>query len=292
MKDSDDLEQLCKKGLEGKTLITDEEFSRIAVYLKRRYGIDMSHKKVIMNGRLENYIRTGGWNSFHEYMDAVERDISGNLEKTLVDILTTNHTYFMREFEHFEYFKAEVLPWLKKKEGVRKDLRIWCAAASTGEEPYTIAMVLLDFFGLEHSAWDTQILATDVSTKVLKQAQAGVYSEEQLKELPAQWKRRFFTPVSGSSQYMVTEELKKEVLFRQFNLMEPFPFRRKMHTVFLRNVMIYFDEETKRELVQKVYDFLEPGGYLFVGTTETIDRNSTPFEIVRPSIFRKKEGND
>jgi len=281
-----------QEGLEEKTLITDEEFSRIAVYLKSRYGIDMSHKKVIMNGRLENYIRSGGWNSFHEYMDAVEQDISGNLEKTLVDILTTNHTYFMREFEHFEFFKGVVLPWLKRKEEVKKDLRIWCAAASTGEEPYTIAMVLLDFFGLEHSAWDTQILATDVSTKVLKQAQAGVYGEEQLKNLPAQWKRRFFTSVSGSGQYKVTEELKKEVLFRQFNLMEPFPFRRKIHTVFLRNVMIYFDEKTKRELVQKVYDFLEPGGYLFVGTTETIDRNSTPFEIVRPSIFRKKEGYD
>lgn len=91
---------------------------------------------------------------------------------------------------------------------------------------------------------------------------------------------------------MVTEELKKEVLFRQFNLMNPFPFKRKMHTVFLRNVMIYFDEDTKRQLLQKVYDFMEPGGYLFVGRTETIDRGSTPFQIIQPSIFRKKEGND
>lgn len=91
---------------------------------------------------------------------------------------------------------------------------------------------------------------------------------------------------------MVTEELKREVLFRQFNLMNPFPFKRKMHTVFLRNVMIYFDEETKRQLLQKVYNFMEPGAYLFVGTTETIDRGSTPFQIIQPSIFRKKEGND
>ena len=91
---------------------------------------------------------------------------------------------------------------------------------------------------------------------------------------------------------MVTNELKNEVIFRQFNLMNPFPFKRKMHTVFLRNVMIYFDEDTKKQLLQKVYDYMEPGGYLFVGTTETIDRGSTPFQIIQPSIFRKKEGND
>ena len=155
-----------------------------------------------------------------------------------------------------------------------------------------IAMVLADFFGMDRKNWDTKILATDISTRALQQAMAGVYTAEQLKNLPGQWKKHFFKPVAGGSQFLVTEELKKEVLFRQFNLMNRFPFKRKMHTVFLRNVMIYFDEDTKRQLLQKVYDFMEPGGYLFVGTTETIDRGSTPFQIIQPSIFRKKEGND
>ena len=154
-----------------------------------------------------------------------------------------------------------------------------------------IAMVLADFFGMEHSMWDTKVLATDISTKVLKQAIAGVYTEEQLKNLPEQWKKHFFIPVAGGTQYMVKDELKKEVIFRQFNLMDPFPFKRKLHTVFLRNVMIYFDDETKKTLIQKVYDNMEPGGYLFIGTTETLDRSSTPFQIIQPSIFRKKEGN-
>ena len=153
-------------------------------------------------------------------------------------------------------------------------------------------MVIADFFGLERNNWDTRILATDISTKVLKQAVAGVYSTEQLKNLPDTWKRHFFKPIAHGEQYIVTDELKKEVLFRQFNLMNPFPFKRKMHTVFLRNVMIYFDDETKRQLLKKVYDFMEPGGYLFIGTTETIDRSNVPFQIVRPSIFRKKEGYD
>ena len=268
-------------------MMTDEEFLRIAGYMKKRYGIDLGQKKVIMNGRLENHIKSGGWDSFHAFMNDMEKDGSGQLEKELVNLLTTNHTYFMREFEHFEFFKNVVLPQLKQKEQHSRDLRIWCGAASSGEEPYMIAMVLTDFFGMEHSQWDTKVLATDISTKVLQKAMAGIYSDEQLKNIPEHWRKKFFHKLAGGTQYQVKQELKDEVIFRQFNLMDPFPFRRKMHTIFLRNVMIYFDDKTKRELVQKVYDALEPGGYLFIGTTETIDRNSTPFQIIQPSIFRK-----
>lgn len=272
-------------------MMTDEEFLRIAAYVKQRYGIDLGQKKVIMNGRLENYIKSGGFSSFHAFMNDLENDRTGKLEKDLVNMLTTNHTYFMREFEHFEFFKKVVLPWLKEKEKRTKDLRIWCGAASSGEEPYMIAMVLKDFFGLEHSAWDTKVLATDISTKVLQQASEGVYNEEQLKNLPEQWKRHFFKKMNGG-MFQVTDELKKEVLFRQFNLMAPFPFKKKMHTIFLRNVMIYFDGETKQELIQKVYDYLEPGGYLFIGMTETLDRSQVPLQIIQPSIFRKQGGSD
>lgn len=267
-------------------MITDNEFLRIVSFLKQRYGIDMSQKKVIMNGRLENYLKSGGWSSFDEYMNDVEKDTSGELEKTLVNFLTTNHTYFMREFGHFEFFKSVVLPWIQKKEEHSKDMRIWCGASSTGEEPYMIAMVVNDFLGLDHKNWDARILATDISTQALSHAIAGVYEDEHLKSVPANWKRHFFNQLKDGSS-VATDELKKEVIFRKFNLMEPFPFRKKMHTIFLRNVMIYFDEATKRELVQKVYDSLEPGGYLFVGMTETLDRSSTPFQLVQPSIFRK-----
>lgn len=271
-------------------MMTDEELQRISVFMKQRYGIELGQKKVIVNGRLQNYVKKNGWSNYHEFMDAVERDKSGAQEKILVNFLTTNHTYFMREFEHFDYFRNVVLPWLKTKEAAHKDLHIWCGAASTGEEPYMIAMVLADFFGLEKDQWDKKILATDISTKVLQQAMLGIYSEEQLKNLPEQWKRHFFKPAAGGSQYQVVEELKREVIFRQFNLMDPLPFKKKLHTVFLRNVMIYFDDNTKRDLVQRVYDAMAPGGYFFIGTTETIDRNSTPFQIIQPSIFRKREG--
>ena len=153
-----------------------------------------------------------------------------------------------------------------------------------------LAMLLKDFFGLEQGLWDTKVLATDISTEVLQHAIAGRYYSEQVADLPENWKRRFLKSVDGGKQYEIKQEIKDEVLFRQYNLMDAVPFKRKMHIVFLRNVMIYFDKPTKQDLIQKVYDVMEPGGYLFIGRTETIDRNNTSFELIQPSIFRKKEG--
>lgn len=267
--------------------MTDIEFRRISTFLKSRYGIDMTHKKEIVEGRLSNTLRKNGWDSYTTYMNAVESDVSGNLEKELVNLLTTNHTYFMREFEHFDFMRKEVLPYLKQKEAASRDLRIWCGAASSGEEPYMLGMLLLDFFGLEHNNWDTKVLATDISTEVLSTAVKGVYSSEQVEGLPDNWKRRFLKPIDNGQRYQVSQELKDEIIFRQFNLMEPFPFRRRMHVVFFRNVMIYFDKDTKNNLIKKVYDILEPGGYFFIGRTETIDRTEVPFQMIQPSIFKK-----
>lgn len=169
-------------------LMSDQEFERIVIYMKKEYGIDMQEKKVIVSGRLENYLITKGIQSYGQLMNMVERDISGEESRTLVDLLTTNHTYFMREFEHFEFWKNEVLPALKKSENRYHDLRIWCGAASTGEEPYTIAMVLKDYFGIEYPAWDTRVLATDISTRALTKASKGVYLKERIDPLPDSWK--------------------------------------------------------------------------------------------------------
>lgn len=266
--------------------LTDREFQRIVIYAKNYYGIELGHKRVIVEGRLRNYLSTHGYGSYEEYMNAVETDRNGEAARSLVNMLTTNHTFFMREFDHFQYFQRVVLPTLKTREQKSKDLRIWCAAASSGEEPYTIAMVLMDFFGLEHHEWDTTVLATDISTKVLKIAVKGIYDNDQLVNLPDTWKRRYFKKLN-ENQSVASDELKGQVLFRQFNLMDPLPFRRKLHVVFLRNVMIYFDEETKHRLLEKIYDSMEPGGYLFIGSTETINRDRTRFHYVKPSVYRK-----
>jgi len=267
--------------------MTDEEFFRIYRLLKNRYGIDMERKKEIVQGRLENYVHANGYQTYSEYLYALESDVTGKLEQELVNILTTNHTFFMREFEHFEYLRKVVLPELRVKEERRKDLCIWCGAASTGQEPYMLAMLLKEFFGLEHDKWDTKVLATDIALEALMHASAGIYEKEQIECLPDNWKRRFLRALDDGQRYEMTKEIKDEVLFRRLNLMDEFPFKRKMHIVFLRNVMIYFDKETKAELIQKVYDIMEPGGYLFVGKTETIDRSNTPFRLIQPSIFRK-----
>jgi chemotaxis protein methyltransferase CheR len=264
--------------------ITDQEFYRIVRYVKARYGINLEQKRVLICGRLENYLIRNGYNSYDEYMNLVEHDPGSQEAVNLINVLTTNHTYFMREFVHMEFLRNVILPELRKKEAKNKDLRIWSAASSTGEEPYTIAMVLVDFFGLEHKQWDTKILATDLSTKVLQHALSGRYLKEQIEPLPENWKRRFFARLN-EDEFEVKKELKDEVIFRQFNLMNPLPFRRKFHVVFLRNVMIYFDEQTKHDLVERIYDFMEPGGYLMIGTTESLDK--TRFRYVRPSIYRK-----
>lgn len=267
--------------------MNDNEFRRIVAYMKKNYGIDLSQKKVLVSGRLENYIVRNGYSGYDDYMSKVEANPNSPEATDIVNVLTTNHTYFMRESEHFDFMTRVALPWAKARAARDRDLRIWSGASSTGEEPYTLAMVLLDFFGIEHKSWDTRVLATDVSTRVLEHATKGVYLKEDIEPLPAKWKQRYFKKVSAE-EYEVKDELKKELIFRQFNLMSPFPFKRKFHIVFLRNVMIYFQDDVKYQLIKKIYDFMEPGGFLFIGTTESLDRHKTQFQYVQPSIYRKQ----
>ena len=258
-------------------MITDNEFHHIVTYVKKNYGIDLSQKRVLVGGRLDNYLVRNGYANCEEYLSKVEKNPKGVEATDLINVLTTNHTYFMRESEHFDYMTRVALPWAKAKAARDRDLRIWSAASSTGEEPYGLAMVVLDFFGLEHKSWDTRILATDVSTRVLEHASRGIYLKEDVEPIPQKWKQHYFKQISPE-EFQVKEELKKELIYRQFNLMNPFPFKRKFHIVFLRNVMIYFPDDTKYQVVNKIYEFMEPVGYLFIGTTDSMNRSKTPFQ--------------
>ena len=264
--------------------LSDHEFLHIVDYVRGRYGIDLSNKRTLISGRLENYLLREGYRTYSEYIQLVEQNPTGSEAGNLIDVLTTNHTYFMRESLHFEYLQKTVLPWVKAKEEKRnRDVRIWSAPSSTGEEPYTIEMVLNDFFSLDNR-WDTQLLATDISARVLEKAKSGIYLGEQLNPLPDKWKRRYFRPINAD-EYQVVPSLRQQVVFRQFNLMDMIPFKGLFHVVFLRNVMIYFEEETKRKLLERIYQHMEDGGYLFIGTTE---KTSADFQYIRPSIYRKK----
>lgn len=267
--------------------ITEKEFKQLTEFIKSNYGINLKEeKKMLVSGRLQNVLIENGFRTFTEYYEYIKEDRSGKAVITLIDKITTNHTFFMREEDHFYYLKDRVLPELSKKIQ-DKDMRIWCAASSSGEEPYTLAMVLDEFFGKEKLWWDTKILATDISNHVLDLATKGIYSSERITPLPLHWKQNYFKQKDKDS-WEVKDKLKNEVIFRKFNLMEPiFPFKKKFHVIFCRNVMIYFDMETKNKLINKFYDYLEVGGYLFIGHSESINRLDRKFETVMPSVYRK-----
>lgn len=266
-------------------MLTDVDFQRIVHYVQSNYGIDLSDKKVLITGRMDNFLIRNGYSSYGDYMAKVEVNPDGPEAKNLVNFLTTNHTYFMRESSHFDYFSKVILPELRKNVKDH-DLRIWSAASSSGEEAYTLAMLLMDFFGAEHFLWDTTVLATDISTRALEFATRGIYTADQLQPLPKIWLQRYFQRLN-ENEYQATKALRDQVLFRQFNLMDPFIFKRKFHVIFLRNVMIYFSDKTRYELLEKIYNVMEDGGYLFVGTTEPIDKNKTKFKYIGSSIYRK-----
>ncbi len=268
--------------------ITGKEFRQLADYIKANYGIHLKdEKRTLLTGRLHNVLQQAGVNNFTEYYEYIIKDKSGDAVVTLVDKITTNHTFFMREADHFHYFRDKVLPYLAGT--VKdKDLRIWCAASSTGEEPYTLAMILDEFFAREKMWWDTKILATDISEKVLNIARRGVYDSDRIAPLPAQWKTGYFKKLDGES-HAVVDKIKNEVIYRKFNLMDSvFPFKKKFHTIFCRNVMIYFDEKTKTQLINKIYNHMEYGGYLFIGHSESINRENTQFKYVKPAVYRKE----
>lgn len=269
--------------------ISEKEFQQLADYVKSNYGINLNkEKKALVVGRLQNVLMQNNFKSFSQYYKHILSDSTGEAAVTLVNRLTTNHTFFMREVEHFDYFRTTVLPYLASVEKKQKDLRIWSAGCSTGEEPYTLAMIIADYLGLEKDLWDSKVLATDISAKALGTAVAGVYPNEELLNLPKQWRQKYFRSMDDKKS-LVTEKIRGEVVFRSFNLMNRnFPFRKKFHVIFCRNVMIYFDPPTKRDLVNRFYDFMEPGGYLFIGHSESLNRNETNYKYIMPAVYRKE----
>ncbi|MCX7615540.1 MAG: protein-glutamate O-methyltransferase CheR [Clostridiales bacterium] len=268
--------------------ITEKEFKKLSEFIKANYGIHLKNEKMtLVNGRLYNVLQQAGFTSFTDYFQYVMDDKTGDAVITLVDKITTNHTFFMREADHFYYFRDKVLPYLSKT--VKdKDLRVWCAASSTGEEPYTLAIILQEYFGKEKLWWDTKVLATDISSKVLDIAQKGIYENERISALPEKWKINYFKKIDEEKS-MLVDKIRNEVIYRKFNLMEEiFPFKKKFHVIFCRNVMIYFDNETKINLVNRLYDHMETGGYLFIGHSESLNREATKFKFVMPAIYKKE----
>jgi len=266
--------------------INDEQFLRLTEYLRRNFGVNLIKKRTLIESRLNNYLIKNGFTDYGTYLDYALGDPTGKEVGQILNILTTNYSYFMREWEHFRYFKDTVLPEIAPglKDG---DLRTWSAGCSTGQEPYTLAMIISDFLKDRSLKWDATLLATDISEKALTAAKNGIYPDESLKKVPNIWKLTYFDRLS-QDEWAVKERLKKEVLFRRFNLIEDaFPFKKKFHVIFCRNVMIYFNEETKRNLISKFYEATAKGGYLFVGQSESLDKSKTDYQFIMPSVFKK-----
>lgn len=266
--------------------MTDKEFETLATFVKSKYGIDLTKKRTLIEGRLTNELRARGFTTFQAYFDVLFKDASGTEITNLLNKLTTNLSFFMRENEHFEYMFEHVLPYLEKNRPSH-DLRIWSAGCSTGQEPYNMAMVIDEYFGPRKGLWDTTILATDISMKVLTKAQKGIYTAEDIKGLPAKWKMKYLKALPDGT-FEVCDRIKKEIVFRPFNLMEPFHFKKPFDLIFCRNVMIYFDAATKEQLVQKFFDWTSNGGYFFIGHSESISGGHSRYTYIQPAIYQRR----
>jgi len=269
------------------TPITDTEFSQLAALIKTHYGIHLKYeKKAMLAGRLHQLLQRLQLDSFSDYYRYLLADRTGSAAAELINHISTNHTFFMRETSHFDYLRYEALPALQKQIKDR-DLRIWCAGCSTGEEPYTLAMIIDEYFGANKHLWDTSLLATDISTKALEQAIQGSYSADTVSPLPPVWKSNYLRRMKDG-RYSFADFIKREIVFRKFNLIESrYPFKRRFHAIFCRNVMIYFDAPTKDALIRRFYNATEPGGYLFIGHSESLERNQYGYQYVMPSVYRK-----
>ena len=270
--------------------ITDEEFLLIRNLIHQRLGIFLTeHKRSLLVTRLNTHIKKRGFCSFREYYDSVLNDKTGEALGFLADQISTNHTFFFREVEHFHFFQDQVLPNLNQNAELQRnrDLRVWCAAASTGEEPYSLAMSIKEFFGSNYSQWKAGLLATDISREALETAEQGVYSDDGVARVPADWRYRYLVKQTNGF-WKVKPEIQKEVLFRRFNLMnKQFPFKKQFHVIFCRNVMIYFDQPTIQDLVDRLFKWTVPGGYLFVGHSESLGRIKNPYNFLQPAVYQK-----
>ncbi|MDR2641351.1 MAG: protein-glutamate O-methyltransferase CheR [Planctomycetaceae bacterium] len=271
--------------------ISDAEFYAIRDIVYNRFGIVLTEqKKGLVVGRLQKILKQHGFRTFQEYYDHLVADKTNVAITELANQITTNHTFFFREPDHFDFFKSDILPWMVRVHKAEKnnDLRIWCAAASSGEEPYTITIALLEYFGVDYKNWNCGLLATDVSEKALVAAKRGVYDQTRFQGVPTSIINKYFKKTAEG--YEVVDKVKNEVTIRKFNLMnEKLPFKRPFDCIWCRNVMIYFDAATKHALVNRMYQQTVNGGYLLIGHSETLSREHTTWKYIKPAVYRKEE---
>lgn len=278
--------------------LTKKEFQLFRELIYREAGISLGESKhQLVESRLSKRLRTLQLPSYQSYYDyLMKADPTGEERLRMINCLTTNKTDFFREDHHFEYLKSHVFPALEKraKETGERKLRIWSAACSTGEEPYTLAMTVLEYFGpMSVNGWDIRILASDVDTDVLAHAQKGIYAADRVNDVPREILKRHFIKTSKDAEapYQIRPEVKELITFRRINFIEPeWPIHTVFDLIFCRNVMIYFDEPTQDRLLTRFSDVIIPEGHLFIGHSESILRLDHLYKSIGNTIYRLKPG--
>lgn len=263
--------------------LTDREFAQFQGWVHRAAGIHLSPaKKALVCGRLGKRLKHYGLGSYGEYFRLLSEGRQPQEAQIALDLLTTNETYFFREEKHFALLRDRILP--ERRPG--KVFRIWSAACSSGEEPYSLAMLLAD--QLASAPWE--ILASDISTRVLERARSGHYAIERAAKIPAAYLKAYCLKGVGhqDGSFLVERSLRARVDFRQINLNETLPAIGEFDVIFLRNVMIYFEAETKRRVVDRLAPKLRPGGYLVIGHSESLNGVSEELRQICPSVYRKE----
>lgn len=264
--------------------LTDREFEWIRAWLYRETAIELpDHKRSLVSSRLLRRVRAREASSFGAYFDLLGTDDEEHERRTARDLLTTNETSFFREPKHFEFLKRQVLPRLSSG----RPFRVWSAAASSGQEPYTIAMELAEHLGLE-TPWE--ILASDISQRVLEKARAATYDVESA-NLPAEYLRKYCLRGIAAQRGLlrIQRGLRQRVRFQSIALHEPLPQIGRFDVVFLRNVLIYFSPTTRQQVISRIEPLILPNGYLFVSHSETLQGISHGLTTVQPAVYRKAE---
>lgn len=272
-------------------VLSDSEFRLISDLVYRHCGINLHDgKKELVRARLAKRLRLCNIASFSEYIDYVLKDSSGREFGHLVDCVSTNLTSFFREMQHFDYLRMTFLPQLldRKRRKESNRIRAWSAGCSSGEEPYSIAIVLLEMTEGQ-GRWDIKVLATDISTAILEKAQRGIYDEERIAPLSPAQRTSFLNSrrENGRHFFEVNARLRDVVLFRYLNLMADWPVRGPVDFIFCRNVMIYFDKPTQQKLITRFYHLLDSGGVLFTGHSESLTGIDHAFKYIKPTIYMK-----
>lgn len=269
------------------TEFDDDLFVKFKDIVYSEAGIKLSDlKKALLQARLSKRLRALGLNSYREYYRYLMDNYS---EESIefINAITTNKTEFFRESRHFDYMKESSLPEFEKRG--KQELRIWSAGCSTGEEPYTIAIVLSEYFE-NRKKMHIKILATDIDTNVIERGVAGLYSLDQVKDIDLPLLKKYFLRGSGDNEglFMAKDQLKRMIHFRRLNLLEnDYPMRKKFDIIFCRNVIIYFDKATQKVLFDRLGNYLDEDGYLFIGHSENITGISNRFSLIGHTIYRK-----